>query len=123
METKWQAKWNYYGWKEYLDVVPDRPSMQGDWNSTLLTKINQMRNNILMVNQKTEIGVSVNSNIFNTIISGLPFSNVKDGVTYLGRLSVNIDETLTDDKVYVYDKNNEENIAEITIDYVSETRD
>jgi hypothetical protein len=123
METKWQAKWNYYGWKEYLDVVPDRPSMQGDWNSTLLTKINQMRNNILMVNQKTEIGVSVNSNLFNTIISGLPFSNIKDGVTYLGRLSVNIDETLTDDKVYVYDKNNEENIAEITIDYVSETRD
>ena len=43
METKWQAKWNYYGWKEYLDVIPDRPSMQGDWNSTLLTKINQMR--------------------------------------------------------------------------------
>lgn len=123
METKWQAKWNYYGWKEYLDVVPDRPSMQGDWNSTLLTKINQMRNNILMVNQKTEIGVSVNSNLFNTIISGLPFSNIKDGVTYLGRLSVNIDETLTDDKVYVYDKNNEENIAEITIDYVIETRD
>ena len=82
-----------------------------------------MRNNILMVNQKTEIGVSVNSNLFNTIISGLPFSNIKDGVTYLGRLSVNIDETLTDDKVYVYDKNNEENIAEITIDYVIETRD
>ena len=123
METKWQEKWNYYGWKEYLDVIPDRPSMQGDWNSTLLTKINQMRNNILMITENTEIGVSVNSHVFNTIISHLPFTNVKDGVTYLGRISVNIDETLTDDKVYVYDKNNEENIAEITIDYVSETRD
>jgi hypothetical protein len=123
METKWQEKWNYYGWKEYLDVIPDRPSMQSDWNSTLLTKINQMRNNILMITENTEIGVSVNSHLSNTIINHLPFSNVKDGVTYLGRLSVNIDETLSDDKVYVYDKNNEENIAEITIDYVSETRD
>ncbi len=122
METKWQEKWNYYGWKEYLDVIPDRPSMQGDWNSTLLTKINQMRNNILMITENPEIGVSVNSHLSNTIINHLPFSNVKDGVTYLGRLSVNIDETLSDDKVYVYDKNNEENIAEITIDYVSETR-
>lgn len=123
METKWQTKWNYYGWKEYNDIIPDRPSMQSDWNSTLLTKINMMRNNILMVTENPEIGVSVNSNLFNTIVSKLPFSGVKDGVTYLGRISVNIDETLTDDKIYVYDKNNEENIAEITIDYVSETRD
>ena len=122
METKWQTKWNYYGWKEYLDIIPDRPSMQGDWNSTLLTKINQMRNNILMITENPEIGVSVNSILFNTIISELPNSSVKDGVTYIGRLSVNIDETLPEDKVYVYDKNNEENIAEITIDYVSETR-
>ena len=123
METRWQAKWNYYGWKEHLDVTQDGPSMQGDWNSTLLTKINQMRNNILMVTENPEIGVSVNNHLFNTIISELPFYSVKNGVTYLGRLSVNIDETLTDNKVYVYDKNNEENIAEITIDYVSETRD
>jgi len=123
MTSKWQTKWNYYGWKEYLDVIPVRPSMQADWNSTLLTKINQMRNHILVVNDKTEIGVSVNSNLFNRIISLLPFTSIKDGVTYLGRISVNIDETLTDDKIYVYDKNNEENIAEITIDYVTETRD
>ena len=71
METKWQEKWNYYGWKEYLDVIPDRPSMQSDWNSTLLTKINQMRNNILMITENTEIGVSVNSHLFNTIINYL----------------------------------------------------
>ncbi len=123
MNTKWQTKWNYYGWKEYLDVIPDRPSMQGDWNNTLLTKINFIKSNIISTSDRPNIGISVNSKVFDMAINGLPFSGVKDGITYIGRMSVNIDETLADDKVYVYDKNNEENIGEITIDFVSETRD
>ncbi len=122
METKWNDKWNYYGWKEYLDITPERDTMQKDWDSTLLTKINQMRNNILSVVEKTDIGISVNSNLYNMLINNLPFKGDKDGVTYIGRLSVNIDETLADDKIYVYDKNNEENVGEILIDFVSETR-
>ncbi len=124
METKWQEKWNYYGWKEYLDVIPDRPSMQKDWNSTFVTKVNFLAIKIKMLDEKAEIGVSVHPSLFDTLINEIPYNRVKDGVTYVSlKYPVNLDNTLPEDKVYVYQKSVDENIGEILIDFVSETRD
>ena len=124
METKWQEKWNYYGWKEYLDVIPDRPSMQKDWNSTFVTKVNFLAIKIKMLDEQAEIGVSVHPSLFDILINEIPYNRVKDGVTYVSlKYPVNLDNTLPEDKVYVYQKSVDENIGEILIDFVSETRD
>jgi hypothetical protein len=124
METKWQVKWNYYGWKEYLDVIPDRPSMQKDWNSTFVTKVNFLAIKIKMLDEQAEIGVSVHPSLFDILINEIPYNRVKDGVTYVSlKYPVNLDNTLPEDKVYVYQKGVDENIGEILIDFVTETRD
>lgn len=123
METKWQDKWNYYGWKEYLDTIPSRDTMQKDWNSTFVTKINFLAIKIKQLDDKAEIGVSVNPSLFETLISKIPFNSIKDGITYVSlRYPVNLDATLPEDKVYVYDKINSGNVGEILIDFVSQTR-
>ena len=124
METKWQAKWNYYRWKEYLDIMPERDTMQKDWNSTFVTKINFLAKQIKDLDENAEIGVSVHPTLFNTLINDIPFNYVKDGITYVSqRYSVNLDNTLPEDKVYVYQKGVDENVGEILIDFVTETRD
>jgi hypothetical protein len=124
METKWQEKWNYYGWKEYLDIIPDRPSMQKDWNSTFVTKVNFLAIKIKMLDEQAEIGVSVHPSLFDILINEIPYNRVKDGVTYISlKYPVNLDNTLPEDKVYVYQKGVDENIGEILIDFISETRD
>ena len=123
METKWQEKWNYYGWKEYLDIMPTRPSMQKDWNSTFVTKVNFLAIKIKMLDDQAEIGVSVHPSLFDMLINEIPYNKVKDGVTYVSlKYPVNLDNTLPEDKVYVYQKGVDENIGEILIDFVSETR-
>lgn len=122
METKWQEKWNYYGWKKYLDIMPDRPSMQKDWNSTFVTKINFLAIKIKMLDEQAEIGVSVHPSLFDMLINKIPYNGLKDGVTYVSlKYPVNLDNTLPEDKVYVYQKGVDENIGEILIDFVSET--
>ena len=124
MDTKWQVKWNYYGWKEYLNVMPDRPSMQKDWNSTFVTKVNFLATHIKMLDEQAEIGISVHPSLFDMLIMEIPFNSVKNGVTYISlRYSVNLDSTLPEDKVYVYQKGVDENVGEILIDFVTETRD
>jgi hypothetical protein len=124
METKWQEKWNYYGWKEYLDIIPERDTMQKDWNSTFVTKINLLVVQIKGLDEKAEIGVSVHPNLYETLIKHIPFNKQDGGVTYVSlRYPVNLDATLPEDKVYVYQKGVDENIGEILIDFVTETRD
>lgn len=124
METKWKEKWNYYGWKEYLDIMPERDSMQKDWNSTFVTKINILVSEIKALDENAEIGISVHPNLNETLIKEIPFNKVEGDVIYVSmRYPVNLDETLPEDKVYVYQKDVDENIGEIVIDFITETRD
>lgn len=124
METKWQEKWNYYGWKEYLDITPERDTMQKDWNSTFATKINVITTQILHLDVNAEIGISVHPNLYETLIKHIPFNRQEGATTYVSmRYPVNLDATLQENKVYVYQKGVDENIGEILIDFVSETRD
>lgn len=124
METKWQDKWNYYGWKEYLDTIPNRDTMQKDWNTTFSTKLNLMAKEIKNVCNGCEIGISVHPNLYELLLVNLPFKRVSEGITYVClHYSVNLDTTLSEDKVYMYDKTDETNIGEIIIDFVAETRD
>jgi hypothetical protein len=124
METKWKEKWNYYGWKEYLDIMPETSTMQRDWNSTFTTKTNMIVAKIKGIDKDAEIGISVHSSLFELLIKKLPFLMVLDGITYVSkRYPVNIDDTLAEDKVYVYQNGVDENIGEVLIDFVTETRD
>jgi hypothetical protein len=124
METKWQEKWNYYGWKEYLDITPERDTMQKDWNSTFVTKINFLAKQIKGLDENAEIGISVHPNLYETLIKKIPFNKVDGDVIYVSlRYLVNLDSTLPEDKVYIYQKGVDENIGEILIDFVTETRD
>jgi hypothetical protein len=124
METKWQVKWNYYGWKEYLEIMPERNTMQKDWNSTFVTKVNFLAIQIIHLDANAEIGLSVHPNLYEILIKEIPFNKVDGDVTYVSmRYPVNLDSTLPEDKVYVYQKGVDENIGEILIDFVTETRD
>ena len=123
METKWKEKWNYYGWKEYLDIIPERNTMQKDWNSTFITKVNFLAIQIKHLDDNAEIGVSVHSNLNNILISNIPFNKTIGDIIYVNlKYEVNVDDTLPEDKVYVYQKGVDENIGEILIDFVTETR-
>ena len=120
METKWQLTWNYYGWKKYLDVTPERDTMQKDWNSTFLTVINQIAGSIKQADAEAEIGVKAHPTMYDKLIKDLPFKKVSLGVTYVGIIyPLTLDNTLPEDKVYVYQRSDETNIGEISIDYLS----
>jgi hypothetical protein len=124
METKWQEKWNYYGWKEYLDIMSERDTMQKDWNSTFVTKVNFLAIHIKSLDENAEIGISVHPNLYEILITNIPFNKIDDEICYVSmRYPVNLDNTLPEDKVYVYQKGVDENIGEILIDFVTETRD
>jgi len=124
METKWKEKWNYYGWKDYLDIIPNRDTMQKDWNSTFVTKVNFLAIQIKVLDENAEIGISVHPTLFDILIKEIPFNTEKEGVTFVSlRYPVNLDATLPENKVFVYQKGVDENIGEILIDFVTETRD
>ena len=123
MTSKWQSTWNYYGWKEYLTILPERDTFQSEWNSTFIAKINEMRTKILedSPNVRGLIGVSVHPSLYASLIKTLYFLRVFNGVITIGtNYIVNLDASLDDDKVYVYGKDTD-SIGEITIDYVKET--
>jgi hypothetical protein len=125
MTSKWQSTWNYYGWKEYLTILPERDTFQNDWNSTFVTRMNEMRVKILedSPNVRGLIVVAVHPSLYASFIKTLLFLNVKNGKITIGtNYTVNLDASLDDDKVYVYGKDTD-SIGEITIDYVKETRE
>lgn len=120
METKWQLTWNYYGWKKYLSITTERDTMQKDWNSTLLSVINDIASRIKQADAEAEIGVKAHSSMYDKIIKDLPFTKVSLGVTYVGVIyPLTLDNTLPEDKIYLYQRGDVSNIGEILIDYLS----
>lgn len=122
IKTKWQDKWNYYGWKEYLDILPERDTMQKDWNSTFVTKINLLITKIKELDENAEIGVSVHPNLYESLIKNLPFNKIDGDITYVSmRYPLTINTKLPENKVFIFQKDVDENIGEIVIDFVTET--
>lgn len=110
MKTLTSLSWDFLGWKEYSSNI-DTTSVQYDWNSTLLTMINKLRLTISQEHENTNLEldrIKINSHLHNNIFQDMLFYRIKGHKRYIGQYKIIIDDTLKNNEIFLYDKNNTE---------------
>lgn len=100
--------WDYNGWKETYPNL-DSHSVQYDWNSTLLTMLNRLRLDLITKNEDYGLdynSIKVNPSLLNQIFQNMLFYRVKGEKQYVGGYRIKIDESLQNNTILMYDKNN-----------------
>ncbi len=101
METKIALTWDYLGWKESCPTM-DPYTAQFDWNSTLLTMFNMLKNKISMGFQDTEIEldtITVHPVLHDAIIQHMLFYRTKGKNKYLAHYKIVFDENLNNNEI------------------------
>lgn len=118
MNAKYKTQWDYDGWR-VGETNPSSFYTPQDWNQTILTKFNMMSAQIY---QASSVGgankLTCNSKVLE-LIKTLEYF-YPDDFSIAKRFKINIDDSILENKVYIYrlDKNNEpseELTGEVTI--------
>ncbi len=93
--------WDYLGWKQSWPTI-EPYTAQFDWNSTLLTMVNKLRNKISMVYQETVIDfdtITVNPFLDNNMVQHMLFYRTKGNDKYLFNYKIVIDNKLNNNEI------------------------
>lgn len=96
----WVNRWDYSGWRK-RNEDDDVPLLQNDWNATLMTQINQVSAQIHRASLRASVDTIKTSPWMEALFLTLDF--YKDGVIG-GKYEVIYDETIEDDKIFLYNK-------------------
>lgn len=98
---RFNVKWDYTGWKEFTTM----PLLQNDWNSTLITMINNLRKLIIFENENVELNViKTNSFLVADMFENMLLYQENNGVRYLGNYEIEIDDSIPTNEIHLYDK-------------------
>lgn len=100
---KTRIKWDYLGWKKSKPNL-DPNTAQFDWNSSLLTIVNKLKEIEAGENYTTFDTVSVHPKTHNNILQDMLFYRVKGKDRFLERYDVIINEIQKDDEIHLLDK-------------------
>ena len=100
---KTRIKWDYLGWKKSKPNL-DPNTAQFDWNSSLLTIVNKIKEIETGENYTTFDTVSVHPITHNNILQDMLFYRVKGKDRFLERYNVIINEIQKDDEIHLLDK-------------------
>lgn len=98
--------WDYLGWKDRYPTI-DPYTAQFDWNSTLLTMVNMLRNKISMAHQETVIDfdtITVHPILDNHMIQHMLFYRTKNKNKYLSNYKVIVDDTVKNNEIILSSK-------------------
>jgi hypothetical protein len=101
MKVKMTLTWDYLGWKQSWPTI-EPYTAQFDWNSTLLTMVNKLRNKISMVYQETVIDfdtITVNPFLDNNMVQHMLFYRTKGNDKYLFNYKIVIDNKLNNNEI------------------------
>lgn len=107
MNTKIALTWDYLGWKESWPTL-DPYTAQFDWNSTLLTMVNMLRNKIAMAFQETVIEfdtITVHPIVNDSMLQDMLFYRTKGKNKYLAHYKIVFDENLNNNEIVLSSKN------------------
>jgi hypothetical protein len=107
METKIALTWDYIGWKENWPTL-DPYTAQFDWNSTLLTMVNVLKNKITMAFYETVIDfdtITVNPIVHDVMLQHMLFYRTKGKNKYLAHYKIVFDENLNNNEIVLSSKN------------------
>ena len=93
--------WDYLGWKQSWPTI-EPYTAQFDWNSTLLTMVNMLRNKISMVYQETVIDfdtITVNSFLDNNMFQYMLFYRTKGEYKFLSNYKIVINNKLKNNEI------------------------
>ena len=107
METKIALTWDYLGWKESWPTL-DSYTAQFDWNSTLLTMVNMLRNKIATAFKETVIEfdtITAHPIVHDTMFQHMLFYRTKGKNKYLAHYKIVFDENLNNNEIVLSSKN------------------
>lgn len=106
MKTNIELTWDYLGWRESWPTI-DSYTVQFDWNSTLLTIVNRLRNKIAMVFQETIIDfdtITVHPIVNDYMLQDMLFYRTKGKSKYIANYKIVFDETLNNNEIILSSK-------------------
>ncbi|TXG80235.1 MAG: hypothetical protein E6R13_08500 [Spirochaetes bacterium] len=104
---RFKVNWDYTGWKEFPSRFGNL--MQNDWNSTLITMINNLRKLIIFDNENIQLNIiKTNSILVADLLSNMLFYHEAEGAKYLGDYEIEVDDTVPLNEIHLYDKTSPE---------------
>lgn len=107
VDPAWKLRWDYLGWKNHQTYDN---ATQNDWNQTLITRINEITNQISMSTLKGKANKILLNSKCAAVLKTLEFYN--DEKKKLGAADVEIDNSIKDNWVYIYRNKNNEGLDE-----------
>jgi hypothetical protein len=107
MNTKISLTWDYLGWKESWPTL-DSYTAQFDWNSTLLTMVNMLRNKIATAFHETVIEfdtITAHPLVHDSMFQHMLFYRTKGKNKYLAHYKIVFDENLNNNEIVLSSKN------------------
>lgn len=107
MNTKIALTWDYLGWKDSWSTL-DSYTAQFDWNSTLLTMVNMLRNKIAIAFKETVIEfdtITTHPLVHDTMFQHMLFYRTKGNNKYLAHYKIVFDENLNNNEIVLSSKN------------------